>query len=118
MSRRTRAWQLLVSATLLLGCAKPNERDTPPKDKCSTKTACPAGYECDFKGANKSDPRAIGVCEYKVCGLTDLCKKPQNCLPGQETATCDKENNDKFCGCVRPNAQEVPSAPTTSAGQP
>lgn len=118
MSRRTRAWQLLMSTTLLLGCVKPNERDPPPKANCSTKTACPAGHKCDFKGANPSDPHALGVCEYETCGLTELCKKPQSCLPDKETAMCDKENNDQFCGCVGPNSQDVPSTPTTSASQP
>lgn len=116
MSRRTRAWQLLVGVTLLLGCTKPNERDPEPEDKCSTKTACPAGHKCDFGSQNPSDPTAIGRCKYQVCGLTELCEKPQACLAGQETAMCDKENNDKFCGCVRPNSQDVPGTPTPTTG--
>lgn len=86
--------------------------------KCSTKTACPAGYKCDFGSENPSDPTVIGRCEYVECGLTELCKKPQACLPGKETAMCDKENNENFCGCVGPNSQDVPPDPPTTGDKP
>ena len=116
MSRRTRAWQLVVGVTLIMGCSKPNERDPPPEKTCSTQTACPAGYKCEYDDA--SGHYAVGHCEYEVCGQTEPCKEPKTCLPGKETAMCDKMNNDKFCECVGPNSQDVPSTPTTSAGQP
>ena len=99
-----------------MGCSKPNERDPDPKDKCSAKTACPAGYKCDY--GEETGQYAVGRCEYEVCGLTETCKKPQACLPAQEAAMCDKIDNDKFCECVRPLSQDVPSTPTSSAGQP
>lgn len=88
-------------------------RDADPQDKCSTHTPCKPGYKCDFGSANASDPHAVGACVYQKCGLTDSCKKPQACLPDKETAMCDRQNNDVFCGCVAPNSQQVPSDPTT-----
>ena len=108
----------LLGGFLLLGCNGPKtgESDTEPMKKCSTHTACTAGYKCDFGGANPSDPTAVGVCVYQKCGLTELCKKPQPCLPDKETAMCDANDNDKFCGCVSPNSEDVPTTPTTTAG--
>lgn len=62
-----------------------------------------------------SDPKSRGVCKYAaVCGLTDPCKKPQACLP-QEQAMCDRVDNDHFCHCATPTAQDVPVTPTTDA---
>lgn len=76
-------------------------------------TVCSTGYKCNYGTANQSDPHAVGECDYQTCGLTDLCKKPQACLPDKETATCDKFDNDKFCGCESPISREVPIDPTT-----
>jgi len=120
MSRRQTAWQFLVSATLLLACNKedkPNEVEGTP---CSKYTMCPAGYKCTNDPDN---PQSAGVCKYQECGLTDPCKKPQKQCPlKEETAMCDQRNNDKYCECIRPNAEEVPATPTTgtppSTGKP
>ena len=107
--------QIFFGISLLSGCNGPKtgESDTDTKAKCSTNTPCSAGYKCNFGNANPSNPHAVGECEYQTCGLTEPCKKPQPCLPDKETASCDKFDNDKFCGCVSPNSQEVPSDPTT-----
>ena len=109
-----RTWQLFLGVSLVLGCNGPKtgESDTDVKAKCSTHSACSHGYKCNYGGANPSDPHAVGECDYQTCGLTDLCKKPQACLPS-ETASCDKFDNDKFCGCVGLNSEEVPADPTT-----
>ena len=112
MSRRTRAWQLLVSATLLLACNQ-DETDKVEGTPCTKDTKCPAGYDCTNDPGN---PKSVGECKYRECGLTDLCKKPQTqCLLKTETAMCDKKNNDKYCECIRPNAEDVPATPTTGA---
>jgi hypothetical protein len=102
-----------MGVVLALGCSKPNDRDPEPKPKCSTKTLCNPGYECDFGTQNPLNPSSIGTCKYAaVCGLTDLCKKPQACLP-QEQAMCDRLDNDHFCHCATPTSQDVPVTPTT-----
>ena len=120
MSRRTRAWQLLFSASLLLGCNGSGCNPEPETGKivdveCGAYTTCPSGYECIYgAGINPDNPKSIGKCEYKECGLMDLCKKPQKRCPlKEETAMCDRFDNDKYCDCVRPSSQEVPSTPTT-----
>ena len=114
MSQKTRAWGFLAGVTLLLGCGKPNEGDGKPTVQCSTNTACPEGFKCNFGGANPANPASLGVCEYQECGLTVACKKKYpDCPLPQETAMCDSENNEKYCGCVRPNSEPVP--PTTAA---
>ncbi|MBL9106403.1 MAG: hypothetical protein JNL82_36105 [Myxococcales bacterium] len=106
---------ILLGISLLSACNGPKtgESDTEGMAKCSTHTKCSAGYKCNFGNANPSNPHAVGECEYQTCGLTEPCKKPQQCLPDKETASCDKFDNDKFCGCVGTNSQEVPSDPTT-----
>lgn len=110
--RRTRAWQLLVSATLLLACNKEDKtNDTYEGATCSKYTTCPAGYKCSNDPGN---PQSTGVCLYQECGLTDLCKKPhKECALKSETALCDSLNNDKYCECQRQNSAEVPATPTT-----
>ena len=117
MSPQTFARLLCVGASLFVGCNKPEKAaDTagPAIDKCSTHTPCSAGYKCNYGTANPSDSHAIGECDYQTCGLTDQCKKPQACIPGKETANCDKFDNDKFCGCVSPTSQDVPADPPTT----
>lgn len=132
MSRRTRAWQLLLSASLLLGChgsgcnppTKSQLTDAILDEECNHKTKCPGGYECDFGSADPSNPNSLGTCTYVECGLTDICKQPQTkCGLPQETALCDKRNNDKYCECQIATSQEVPSTPTgggtpTTGGPP
>lgn len=112
-----RTWRLLTALVLLLACNGPKtgESDTTPQQKCSKLSPCPYGYKCNLHGGNPSDQHALGDCEYQVCGLTEPCKKPQACLPDKETASCDKFNNDKFCGCVGTNSQDVPHGPTTGS---
>ena len=112
MSRRTRAWQILVSVSLLLGCNKEDKTNETYDDVvCSKYTTCPAGYKCTNDPGN---PQSTGVCLYQECGLTDHCKKPQKQCPlDVETAMCDSRNNDKYCECIRPNSEEVPATPTT-----
>jgi len=111
MSRRTRAWQLLTTVALALGCSPTPSADPIEDAVCSNKTKCPAGYECPN---NPGDPLSTGKCEYQKCGLTDLCKKPhQECPLKEETAMCDRKDNDKYCECVRPSSEEVPTTPTT-----
>lgn len=114
MSQRTRAWQLLVTAILLLACKKDdkiNPGDPYEGATCSNQTKCPFGYKCTN---NAADPLSTGKCEYQVCGRTEPCKEPQTQCPLKvETAMCDKFNNDKYCECVRPNSEDVPSTPTT-----
>lgn len=112
MSRRTRAWQLLVTATLLLACNKEDKtNDTYEGVTCSNMTKCPSGYKCTN---NPADPHSTGECKYQECGLTDLCKKPQKLCPlKQDTAMCDRFDNDRYCDCVRANSEEVPPTPTT-----
>lgn len=116
MQRRT--WQLLVTVALAFGCGSNPE---PPEDPvkgatCSNKTKCPHGYKCTN---DPGDPHSTGKCEYQVCGLTDLCKKPhKECPLPVETAMCDKFDNDKYCECVRPNSEEVPTTPTTGDPPP
>lgn len=106
---------IFLGISLLSGCNGPKtgESNTDPKAGCSKHTPCSAGYKCNFGGANPSDPHAVGECEYQTCGLTDPCRKPQACLPDKETASCDRFDNDRFCGCLRPNSQEAPSDPAT-----
>ena len=126
MSRRTRAWQLLFSASLLLGCNgsgcnNPNTGTTVDAvdAKCGLHTQCPFGYECNYGASDPKLPQSVGQCEYKHCGLTDPCKKPQkNCALKEETAMCDRRNNDDYCDCVRPNSQDVPNTPTTGGPSP
>lgn len=116
MSRRARAWQFFVSASLSFACndTKTNTSDIIEGTECSKNTKCPSGYKCDFGSAAPSDPASLGQCKYEACGLTDPCKKPQKaCGLPEETAMCDRFNNDAYCECTRPNAQEVPSTPTT-----
>ncbi len=116
MSRQTRAWQLLLGASLLLGCnsTATNTTDIVEGTKCGAHTKCPFGYECNYGGSDPNNPQSIGECKYKECGLKDVCKKPQKlCALDQETAMCDRFDNDKYCECERPNSEEVPSTPTT-----
>ncbi len=119
MSRRTRAWQLLVGASLLLGCNKPPAAADPiVGKKCGADTMCPFGYECQYDaGIDPKNPNSIGQCKYLECKLTEPCKKPQplvkNCGLPTETLMCDKFDNDRYCDCVRPTSDEVPSTPTT-----
>lgn len=114
MTIKTSISLLLLGGCLFLGCKRPDTVE-PPK-KCSKHTACSAGYKCNFHGENPSDPHAVGTCEYQSCGLTTPCKSPQPCLPDKEVAMCDEMDQNKFCGCVGPNSQDVPSTPTTSGG--
>lgn len=100
----------LLGGCITFGC---NKEKPVPLDKCSTHTKCSAGYKCNFHGANPSDPKAVGECEYQTCGLTVPCKTPRQCLPDKETATCDQMDVDKFCGCVSPNSSDMPHTPTT-----
>ena len=47
--RRTRAWQLLTTVALVLGCnpGPKNEAEDPVKgETCSHQTKCPDGYTC------------------------------------------------------------------------
>ena len=121
MSHRTRAWQLIVGATLLLGCkqGETNAEDEVKGAKCGAQTKCPSGYTCDYGTSNPNNPQSIGKCAYVECGLTDLCKKQEGngCLLDKATASCDRFNPDKFCGCVEPLSQEVPTTPTTGDGK-
>lgn len=114
---RRRTWQLLATVALALGCNNPTPSADPIEDAvCSNKTKCPAGYKCDN---NTADPHSTGKCVYQECGLTDLCKKPQKQCPlKEETAMCDKKDNDKYCECVRPNSEDVPTTPTTGGDPP
>ena len=117
MSRRTRAWQLLVCVPLLWACHKEDKTNETAEDEaCSQYTKCPAGYKCTN---DPGDPQSAGVCKYQACGLTDLCKKPQkDCPLKSETAMCDRFDNDKYCECMRPNSAEVPTTPTTGDPPP
>jgi hypothetical protein len=66
MSRRTRAWQLVVSATLLLACHKEDKTGETYDDAiCSKSTACPAGYKCTN---NPAHPQSTGLCKYRSAG--------------------------------------------------
>lgn len=104
-----------MGVVVVLGCSKPSDRDPEPEVPCSTKSPCAAGYTCDFGTQNPFNPDSRGRCKYAaVCGLTDPCKKPQACLP-QEQAMCDRVDNDHFCHCATPTAQDVPVTPTTGA---
>ena len=119
MSRQTRAWLVLVSTSLLLGCNGSGCKPEPEAGKlvdvqCGAYKKCPSGYECNYGGSDPKNPKNFGLCEYVECGLTDLCEKPQTrCALKVETPLCDKFDNDKYCECVRPNSEEVPSTPTT-----
>jgi hypothetical protein len=121
MSRRTRAWQLLIGASLLLGCngsgCNNGSETTSGKlvgVECGAHTKCPFGYECDYGAKDPNHPKSVGLCQYVECKLTDLCEKPhKECPLPQETAICDKFDNDKYCDCVRPSSQDVPGTPTT-----
>lgn len=108
--RRTRAWQLLVSATLLLACHKEEKTGMTYDDAvCSKYTTCPAGYKCTNDPA---DPQSTGLCKYQECGLKVPCKGPMTCIADKESALCDERNLDKLCECATPNSAEVPT-PTT-----
>lgn len=119
MSRRTRAWQLLFSASLLLGCNGSGCEPYPVPGKlvdveCGAHTKCPFGYECDYGAKDPNHPNSVGICQYVECKLTDVCEKPHiECPLPQEIAMCDKFADDKYCDCVRPNSQDVPGTPTT-----
>ena len=114
MHRRTRAWQLLFSASLLLGCKNPEPADGKLVNvECGAYTKCPSGYECNYGGKDSKNPKVTGLCEYVTCGLTDLCKKPHpECSLKEETAKCDKFDNDHYCECIRPSSQDVPTGGT------
>ena len=62
MSQRTRAWQLLATVALALGC-NPSPSADPIEDAvCSNETKCPTGYKCTN---NPGDPLSTGKCEYQ-----------------------------------------------------
>jgi hypothetical protein len=118
MSQRTRAWQFLLGASLLLGSGCKTTAGDEIKDKvCGVNTPCPLGYKCAYEdGINPSNPQSLGKCAYVECELMDPCKKPhKQCALPDETAMCDRETNDKYCECVRPSSQELPNTPTTGA---
>ena len=102
---------------MLLACNKEDKTNETAEDvACSKYTTCPAGYKCTN---DPGDPQSAGVCKYQACGLTDLCKKPQKQCPlKEETAMCDRFDNDKYCECVRPSSEEVPATPTTTGDPP
>ena len=128
MSRRTRAWQLLMGASLLLGCNgsgcnPPASTDPIVDKKCGAHTMCPFGYECRYEdGVDPKDPNSLGLCKYVECQLTEPCKESQpsekDCALPTETLMCDKFDRDHYCSCVRPSSQDVPGTPTTGVPTP
>jgi hypothetical protein len=103
---RRRTWQLFATVALVLGCNKEptGTTDTVEDTICSNQTKCPGGYKCTN---NPADPLSTGKCEYQECGQTVPCKTKMSCLADNESALCDKRDNNKLCECQVPNSQDV-----------
>ncbi len=105
----------ILGAMLGFACKQSGDE---PAEKCSPTTKCPHGYECDYKKSDPNHPKSLGECKYKECGLTDLCAKSHESCPFEgSTALCDRFKKDKLCECIQPNAQEVPTIPTTGGSE-
>jgi hypothetical protein len=110
MRRQFRHFLAVAALQLSFGGCGPGRPETGPEGvTCSSLSKCPHGYKCSN---NPADPHSTGECKYQECGLTDICNKPQACIPNQ-TAMCDRFNNDKFCECEGLNSENVPNPPAT-----